>query len=230
MTDHENHDQLPYDLEETMLQVAGLVELLPDRQVRVLDVGCGAGRIAGPLLRGVGPERVELVGMDIDPAVEADFLAATEGDAIFTTGDLVDEASLPEGPFDLVLVLGNLLMTVREPGILRSSFSSIRARLRPGGCLVLDDFAEGGWSEIASGRWADGVDDTGSVQMVWLPGDPEFVVRMGSDVDPGSSTPAAGERVLRLWSRRELDDAASMAELSGGRHDPDHLLSVHQRR
>lgn len=230
MTDHETLDHVPYDPEETALQVAGVIDLLPDGRSRILDLGCGHGRVAAGLLDAVGADRIDLLGVDSDAGVEEEFRAATGGHADFAIGDLHDGSTLPAGPFDLVLVLGNLLMTVREPSLLRDCFSSMASRLSPGGLLVIDDFAEGGWAEIASGRWADGIDETGDIQMVWLAGNPEFVVRMGSQVDPGSSTPKSGERVLRLWSRRELDDAADMAGLTAGRHHADHLLSVHGRQ
>ena len=229
MTDHETFDHMPYDPEETSLQIAGITELLLDDRTRILDVGCGTGRIAAPLLKSVGPDRIELVGVDRDAGVEERFRLATEGNADFMVGDLLEEPKLPAGPFDLVLVLGNLLMTVREPARLRKCFASIAQRLSPGGSLVIDDFTEGGWAEIAAGRWADGIDESGTVQMVWIPGDPEFCVRMGSEVDPGSSRPEPGERILRLWSRRELDDAAILSGLGVGRHLSEHLLSVHAR-
>jgi SAM-dependent methyltransferase len=227
MTEHETHDHLPYDPQETACQVEGILELLPEHPCRVLDLGCGEGRIAGPLLESVEEGRIHLVGVDCDPGVEDRFRSATGGRADFGVGDLLDESSLPSGPFDLVLVLGNLFMTIREPALLRASFAGILARLSPGGSLVIDDFTEGGWAELAAGRWADGTDESGTVQMIWIPGDPEFVVRMGPEVDPGSDAPKPGERVLRLWSRRELDDAAGLVGLSPGSHRPEHLLCVH---
>ena len=234
MTDHENFDQVPYDEAETALQVAGIVDILnQDRtnrgRSRILDVGCGHGRIAAPLLDAIGADRIELLGVDIDSGVGESFRSATHGNADFAIGDLLEGTSLPGGPFDLILVLGNLFMTIREPSHLRDSYASIARRLSPGGRLVIDDFAEGGWAEIAAGRWADGVDETGQVQMIWIPGDPEFVVRMGSEVDPGSTRPEPGERILRLWSRRELDDAAGQAGMTAGTHRSENLLSVHGR-
>lgn len=229
MTEHAELDQSPYDEEETARQVAGLIDLLPDRRCRVLDIGCGDGRIAGPLLASTVEHGIDLVGVDREPSVEPAFRTTTSGAAEFHVGDLLEVGSLPNGPFDLVLVLGNLLMTVREPRRLRECLRRIGELVSPGGALVVDDFAEGGWAELAAGRWADGIDESGSVQMVWLPGDPEFVVRMGDEVDPSSTVPRPGERVLRLWSRRELDDAAKGGGLAGANHRPEHLLAVHRR-
>lgn len=227
MSGHAEHDQVPYDEAETAAQVAGLVALLTP-SARVLDLGCGDGRIAVPVLEARGRIPVDFVGLDLDPAVGPAFLAATDGEATFMEGDLFDPATLPEGPFDLILVLGNLLMVLREPSRLRAVFASLARRLKPGGAVVVDDFAEGGWGELASGRWADGIDESGSMQMVWLAGNPEFVVRMGDEVDPEASEPKSGERVLRLWSRRELDDAAVTGGLQSAELDSEHLLAVHR--
>ena len=127
------------------------------------------------------------------------------------------------------MLLGNVVMTIRDPAELRRVFAAVVEVLGPEGMVVMDDFAEGGWEEIASGRWADGIDDSGTMQMVWLSGNPEFVVRSDADVDPDRTTPGADERVLRLWSRRELDDAAGFAGLGPARHDPDGLVAVHAR-
>lgn len=227
MTGHAEHDQSPYDEADTQAQIEGLATLLTPA-ARVLDVGCGDGRIAVPLLKTVGPNEIELVGLDLDPEIGSAFLAAAGRDASFVQGDLLDSATLPEGPFDLILVLGNLLMVLREPSRLRVVLAALARRLKPGGAVVIDDFAEGGWAELASGRWADGIDDSGSMQMVWLAGNPEFVVRMGDEVDPEASEPKPGERVLRLWSRRELDDAAISAGLGPAKVDSEHLLAIYR--
>lgn len=227
MTEHAEHDQSPYDEADTQAQIEGLATLLTPA-ARVLDVGCGDGRIAAPLLQALGLNEIELVGLDLDPKIGSAFVAATGQNATFVQGDLFDSATLPEGPFDLILVLGNLLMVLREPSRLRAVLAALAQRLKPGGAVVIDDFAEGGWAELASGRWADGIDDSGSMQMVWLAGNPEFVVRMGEEVDSEASEPKPGERVLRLWSRRELDDAAISAGLGPATVDSEHLLSIHR--
>ena len=227
MTGHAEHDQSPYDETDTAAQIEGLAMLLTPA-ARVLDLGCGDGRIAVPLLNALGPNEIDLVGLDLDPEIGSAFLEATSRNATFVQGDLFDSATLPDGPFDLILVLGNLLMVLREPSRLRAAFAGLAQCLKPGGAVVIDDFAEGGWAELASGRWADGIDDSGSMQMVWLAGNPEFVVRMGGEVDPEASEPKAGERVLRLWSRRELDDAAVSAGLGPAQIDSEHLLAIHR--
>lgn len=225
MSTHAEHDQSPYDEDETAAQVEAVLAHLPERHARVLDLGCGRGRIAGPLAE----QGVEVTGVDDDPAHREAFLAVVAGSGRFEAGDLAGPHPGIDGGYDAVLLLGNVAMTVREPAALRAVFVAAAAVLAPDGVVVMDDFPEGGWDEIASGRWADGIDESGTMQMVWLPGNPEFVVRTDEDVDPDRTTPGDDERVLRLWSRRELDDAAGFAGFGPARHRPDGLVVVHAR-
>lgn len=227
MTTHEDHDQAPYDEAQTEAQVAAIATILASRggDARVLDLGCGRGRIGGPLAR-LG---MDLMGVDSDSNHRDAYLEAVGSSGRFEIGDLAGPHPTVDGGYDAVLLLGNVVMTIREPAVLRRVLAAVTAVLATDGVVVMDDFAEGGWEEIASGRWADGIDDSGTMQMVWLPGDPEFVVRSDDEVDPDRTTPGEGERVLRLWSRRELDDAAGFAGLGPARHDPEGLVAIHAR-
>ncbi len=226
MTTHADHDQSPYDDDETAAQVEAVLAYLPSDGGRVLDLGCGAGRIGGP----VAAAGHEVTGVDADPGQASAYEAVVGPRGRFVLGDLAGPLPVLEGGYDAVLLLGNVLMTLREPSMLRAVFAAIEQVLAPDGVVIVDDFAEAGWDEIAAGRWADGLDESGSMQMVWLPGDPEFVVRLGDEVDPDQPAPRPDERILRLWSRRELDDAADFAGIGPGRHRPDGLVVVHARR
>ncbi len=225
MTTHADHDQSPYDEHETAAQIDVVLAHLPDSAGHVLDLGCGIGRIAGE----VAAAGHEVTGVDSDSAQASGFEGAVGARGRFVIGDLAGPFPSVDGGYDAVLLLGNVLMTVREPATLRAIFAAVEQVLSPDGVVIVDDFAEAGWDEIAAGRWADGLDESGSMQMVWLPGDPEFVVRLGDEVDPDQPTPRPDERILRLWSRRELDDAAGFAGIGPGRHRPDGLVVVHAR-
>lgn len=210
MSRHRDHDLNPFDAEETARQVRGVRGVLRVDRGTILDLGCGDGRVARTLAR--AGHRV--VGVDVDDGVEAAFLAATAPHGTFHRGDLRLDRDVPRSRFDAVLMLGNVLMEVRRPSELRSVFDIASTRLVPDGRLVLDDFPRAGWGEISAGRWRDGVDESGSMQMVWATGDPEFAIRMGEEVDPRRDRIGPQDRTLRLWSRRELDDAAEFAGLS----------------
>ncbi|MFJ8078907.1 class I SAM-dependent methyltransferase [Streptomyces sp. NPDC096176] len=98
---------------------------------RILDAGCGTGRIAIRLAE-LGHH---CTGVDIDPSM----LAVARRDAPtqeWLLGDLarLDTLGLPQG-FDLVLAAGNvipLLAPGTEPAVVRQ----LAAALRPGGLLV----------------------------------------------------------------------------------------------
>lgn len=105
-----------------------VLRLLPDvRGLRVLDVGCGAGRYLD-LLAERGASR--LVGLDPEPAM----LARTAGRAPVACAGL-PRLPLPSAAFDLAvcaLVVGHL---PDLPGAL----SELARVLRPGGTLVYSD-------------------------------------------------------------------------------------------
>jgi SAM-dependent methyltransferase len=109
---------------------ARLVDAMLPRGARVLDAGCGPGRVGG-FLHGVGHE---VVGVDVDPVL----IAAAEEDhpgPRWLVGDLA-ELDLPargiEEPFDAIVCAGNVMTFLAEStrvAVLRR----LRAHLRPGG-------------------------------------------------------------------------------------------------
>lgn len=92
---------------------ARLIDAMADRGARILDAGCGPGRVAGYLHQ----QGHTVVGVDVDPELIA---AATEdhpGPSFFV-GDLA-ELDLPargvaEG-FDLIVCAGNVMTFLAEP-------------------------------------------------------------------------------------------------------------------
>lgn len=105
---------------------------------KVLDVGCGSGRLTMAAQTWVGPEG-EATG--IDPSVEMIQVARQNAarrklNTKFELG-VVEELPFPEASFDLVL---NRLMLHHLPGELKlRGLAEMRRVLKPGGiCLVVD--------------------------------------------------------------------------------------------
>jgi SAM-dependent methyltransferase len=109
---------------------ARLVDALVPRRARVLDAGCGPGRV-GAFLAAAGHT---VVGVDGDPVL----IAAAEADhpgPTWLVGDLA-ELDLPRQgisePFDAVVCAGNV-MTFLAPSTRREVLRRLRAHLVPDG-------------------------------------------------------------------------------------------------
>lgn len=109
---------------------ADLVSSLVPEGSRVLDAGCGTGRVAIELLR----RGYACVGVDVDASMLAEARrAAPEGH--WVQCDLAD-LDLPEQErFDLVVCAGNVVPLV-APGTEATVVARMVAHLRPGGLLV----------------------------------------------------------------------------------------------
>jgi SAM-dependent methyltransferase len=108
---------------------AALVASLVEPPSRVLDAGCGTGRVA-TRLSALG---YHCVGVDAD----ADMLEVAQRQDPVTTWvrqDLSDLA-LPAQAFDLALMAGNVVPLL-APGTLVKALERLAAHLRPGGLLV----------------------------------------------------------------------------------------------
>ena len=101
---------------------------------RILDAGCGPGRVGG-FLHAMGHR---VVGVDVDPAL----IAAAEVDhpgPHWMVGDLAHLDLAPRGeaePFDLAILAGNVLGFV-APGTEADVLRRVAAHVRPDGAVVV---------------------------------------------------------------------------------------------
>lgn len=131
---------------------ARLVDAMAPRCARILDAGCGPGRVGGHLAR--AGHRV--VGVDVDPAL----IEAAEHDhpgPRWLVGDLA-ELNLPDR-FDLIVSAGNV-MAFLAPSTRVGVLSRLRAHLDDDGRAVIGFGAGRGYEfgqflqDAAAGGWA----------------------------------------------------------------------------
>jgi len=135
---------------------ARLVDAMLPRRSRVLDAGCGPGRVGG-WLAGVGHD---VVGVDVDPVL----IAAAEEDhpgPRWVVGDLA-ELDLPAlgdpEPFDAVVCAGNV-MAFLAPSTRRPVLARLRAHVAPDGRAVIGFGAGRGYAfdefleDARASRW-----------------------------------------------------------------------------
>lgn len=112
---------------------ARFVDAMVPRGARILDAGCGPGRVGAELhARGH-----QVVGVDVDPVlVEA--ARADHPGPDWRVGDLAETDLLAEGvaPFDVVLCAGNVITFV-APGTEVDVLRRMGAHLAPGGRVVV---------------------------------------------------------------------------------------------
>jgi SAM-dependent methyltransferase len=98
---------------------------------RVLELGCGAGRLTGHVI----PIAVETHGLDISPAMVAACRRRFPTGA-FVEGDMRDLSRYDPGTFDAVIAACNLLDALDHAGR-EQTLEAIRRVLRPGGLFVM---------------------------------------------------------------------------------------------
>ncbi len=121
---------------------ARLVDALAPRGARILDAGCGPGRVGGRL----GQLGHRVVGVDLDPAL----IAAAEQDhpgPTWVAADLAEldlaALSLPH-EFDVAVCAGNV-MTFLDPATRRAVLTRIGTHLVPGGRMAVGFGADRGY-------------------------------------------------------------------------------------
>jgi SAM-dependent methyltransferase len=123
-------------------RIAADVAATAPRGARVLEVGCGPGRLSIRLARRHG---LDVTGLDLDPAMielaraNADGPGdGEEGRPSFLAGD-VASLGFPDGSFDLVVST----LSMHHWGDPTAGFAEIARVLRPGGRALIWDFRPG---------------------------------------------------------------------------------------
>lgn len=208
MSERASDEWFPLDPEEHEAQVHAVLSLLGGDSARVLDLGAGGGRLAGPLVS--AGHRVLAVDRDRDALRACAALGAETREA-----DLLDDQAalgFADGEADAALLLGGTLMEFVDPLAALRLLRRVRAAVRPGGWVVLDGGLLDVWEDVAEGAWVTGVSEDGAWQLIWVPGDTVVALRRGDAVDPDDWDLREEDRLLRLWS---MGDLALLAEASG---------------
>ena len=111
---------------------ADLVEILlrESGASRVLDAGCGTGRVAIELAR----RGFSVVGVDADATMLA--VAHTKDPALeWIEADLTDLTAMADAEFDLAVLAGNVMIFL-DPGTEAAALHELGRHLAPGGLLV----------------------------------------------------------------------------------------------
>jgi SAM-dependent methyltransferase len=113
------------------VEVMLLVRYREELSGRVLELGCGAGRLTGYL----GEIASSAHGLDISPAMVA-YCRRTYPRATFDEGDLRDVAALERRSFDVIVASYNVIdvLSDAERGLV---LDGIHGAIRPGGLLIM---------------------------------------------------------------------------------------------
>lgn len=125
---------------------------------KVLDVGCGTGRAFPPLLR----RGWQINGCDASPAMLDQALAHAPSPVALFECDARKLPAFAAAPFDLILVLNDVVPSLLKDGDLERAFDGFRRSLADDGLICFDTptlglcrshFASGNAEEMSTGGW-----------------------------------------------------------------------------
>lgn len=118
---------------------ARLIDALAPRHARILDAGCGTGRVGGYL----AARGHDVVGVDLDPILIG-YARQDYPDCRWEVGDLC-KGEIPGGEYDVIVSAGNVMGFLPEQGRI-PALTAHAAHLAPDGRAVIGFSAGRGWS------------------------------------------------------------------------------------
>ena len=206
------NDWLPMDEEQSKNQIQEVLSLLGDSPKKVLDIGCGDGRLLLPL----AVAGHEVTGIDIDATAISACAAAcakADVDATLIDGNVLELLPMVD-PVDAVVCCGNTFMLFADIDEGVELLQLCKASLLESGIVIIDDIPSDLWPEITDGRWCNGVNDEATLQLVWSKNDTVFAIREGDQVQADNWELGEDDRLLRLWTMGDLRLAARLSDLS----------------
>jgi tRNA (uracil-5-)-methyltransferase TRM9 len=186
------------------------LSLPAEKELAVLDVGCGNGRFAR-FLDATLAERFRYLGVDSCPRLLdlARDEAPSNSEILFQSLDVLgDEDRLPRGPFDLIAVFG-LLHHVPGFDARRALLDRCASRLAPGGAIIVTAWRFGAFDRFRT-RFIDWQAFNAGVS------DPAGVIDV-DDLEPGDHLlgwrDAPTPRYCHFVDRSELDDLVAALDL-----------------
>ncbi|MEE2819305.1 MAG: class I SAM-dependent methyltransferase [Planctomycetota bacterium] len=205
-------DWLPMEEAQSQLQIKAILALLSDSPKEIIDVGCGDGRLLLPIA--VAGHRVTGIDIDTDAvSVCARKLAEADLDATLIDGDVLDVISDCEQA-DAILICGQTLMLFADMDEAIELLFRCKERLSENGLVVIDDLPNDLWGELTQGRWMEGINEEGTMQLVWAKDDACFAIREGDAVQHDEWVLTDQDQPLRLWTMGSLRLIAKCAGLS----------------